>query len=93
MNQAWAFYNIKEYDRAINSYDYVLEIDPRCDEAFYMKACCCSQLGKVELTIEMLKQVIRLNPDEYREYIYKQTEFDHLRKNKSFQELVSSLSN
>ena len=79
--------SLERYEEAIASYDQALEIKPDLDEAWYNKAATYALQNKIDLVLKNLEQAIRLNP-EYREYIKTDSDFDAIREDKRFKELI-----
>ncbi|WP_373528613.1 tetratricopeptide repeat protein [Nostoc sp.] len=70
------------------SYDQAINIKPDDHDAWYNKACSYSLLGNLDLAIENLQQAINLNP-ECREMAKTDTDFDNIREDRQFQDLIS----
>ncbi len=56
--------------------------------AWYNKACSYSLQGNIEQAIENLKTAISLNLDKYREMAKTDSDFDAIREDERFQELI-----
>ena len=78
----------KNYEEAISSYDKAVEFKPDFHEAWYNKACSYSLQGNIEQAIENLKTAISLNLDKYREMAKTDSDFDAIREDERFQELI-----
>ena len=78
----------KNYEEAISSYDKAVEFKPDKHEAWYNKACSYSLQGNIEQAIENLKTAISLNLDKYREMAKTDSDFDAIREDERFQELI-----
>ncbi|MDZ7957969.1 MAG: tetratricopeptide repeat protein [Aulosira sp. DedQUE10] len=87
-NRGLALTYLHRYHEAIASYDQALLITANNREAWYNKACCYGLLGNVDLAIENLQQVIKLDPDECREMAKTDSDFDNIRDDQRFQTLV-----
>ncbi|BAZ70092.1 TPR repeat-containing protein [Fischerella sp. NIES-4106] len=75
------------YEEAIASYDQAVEIKPDDHQAWYNKACCYALQRNIEQAIEYLREAINLNP-EYREMAKTDSDFDGIREDERFQELI-----
>ena len=93
-DEAWyyrgdALYNLGRYEETIASFDRALAIKPDDDLAWYNKACCYALQGDVNRSMENLQKAIELNP-EYREDAKTDSDFDRIRENKRFQEIIQN---
>uniref|UniRef100_UPI001EF9FC05 TPR end-of-group domain-containing protein n=1 Tax=Crocosphaera watsonii TaxID=263511 RepID=UPI001EF9FC05 len=91
-HQAWynrgvALGNIGRFDDAIASYDKALEIKPDDPSVYYNKACAYALQNKIQLAIENLQQAINLDV-KYKDMAKTNTDFDSIRDNEQFQELL-----
>ncbi len=75
---------LKRYHDAIASYEQALLIKPNDNCAWYNKAGCYGLLGDVDLAIENLQQVIKHNPDECREMLKTDSDFNGIRTDARF---------
>ncbi|NET60559.1 MAG: tetratricopeptide repeat protein [Symploca sp. SIO2E6] len=74
--------------KLIASYDRAIEIKPDDGAAWYNKACCYGLQNNIDLAIQNLQQAINLNPDKYREMAKTDSDFDNIRSEPRFQELI-----
>jgi tetratricopeptide (TPR) repeat protein len=88
-NRGLALTSLVRYNDAIASYEQALLIKPNDDFTWYNKACCYGLLGNLELAIKNLQQAIKLNPQECRKMAKSDTDFDKVRQDKRFQDLIS----
>nr|MDZ8042579.1 tetratricopeptide repeat protein [Nostoc sp. CreGUA01] len=93
-HQAWynrgiALFNLGRLEQAIASYDQATKIKPDYHDAWYNKACCYGLQANVDLAIENLQQAINLNPG-WRERAKTDTDFDNIREDLRFQDLISN---
>jgi superkiller protein 3 len=65
-----------------------VEFKPDYHKAWYNKACSYSLQGNIEQAIENLKTAISLNLDKYREMAKTDSDFDAIREDERFQELI-----
>jgi tetratricopeptide (TPR) repeat protein len=91
-HQAWnnrgiSLGNLGRYEEAISSYDKAVEFKPDDHEAWYNKAYSYSLQGNIEQAIENLKTAINLHP-EVREWAKTDSDFDAIREDERFQELI-----
>ncbi|WP_016865047.1 TPR end-of-group domain-containing protein, partial [Fischerella muscicola] len=82
-----ALRQLGRYEEAIASYDKALEIKPDYHQAWYNKACCYALQVNIEQAIENLQKAIILNP-ECREMAKTDSDFDSIRDDERFQELI-----
>ncbi|MDZ8105466.1 MAG: tetratricopeptide repeat protein [Nostoc sp. DedQUE12a] len=87
-NRGIALRNLGRFEDAIASYDQATNIKPDKNNPWYNKACCYSLLGNIDLAIENLQQAINLNP-ECREIAKTDADFDNIREDLRFQDLIS----
>jgi tetratricopeptide (TPR) repeat protein len=82
----WAYK--KEFEKAIKDYDEAIRLDPKNANAFYNKACSYALQGKTEPAIDNLQRSIELGYRNF-EHIAKDTDFDSIRNEAAFKELMS----
>jgi tetratricopeptide (TPR) repeat protein len=80
--------NLARYEEAIASYDKALEIKPAQEQVIYNKACAFALQGNIDLAIDNLGQAILLSLEEYREMAKTDSDFDSIRHDPRFQELI-----
>jgi tetratricopeptide (TPR) repeat protein len=61
-NQGEAYFNLKEFEQALEAFDIVLGADPKDDEAWYMKARCLSQMKREDEADKALFVATSINP-------------------------------
>ena len=61
---------------------------PKCHYAYYRKACIYALQKNVELSLENLRRAIELEPGKYRELAKTDADFDGIRGDVRFQELL-----
>lgn len=59
---AEAFYNIKNYDAALNYYDDVLKVDKQSAEALYMIGMCFQKKGEKQKGMALCDKAIEMDP-------------------------------
>jgi WD40 repeat protein len=87
-HRAYALLTLGRYDEAMADWDKVLEIDPNHANAYCNKACYFALQDQVELVLENLRRAIELEPEEYRELAKTDADFDGIRGDVRFQELL-----
>ncbi|NJM62558.1 MAG: tetratricopeptide repeat protein [Oscillatoriales cyanobacterium RU_3_3] len=87
--RAYALLTLGRYDEAMADWDKVLEIDPNYANAYYNKACYFALQDRVELALENLRRAIQLEPERYRELAKTDADFDGIRGDVRFQELLA----
>jgi hypothetical protein len=93
-HQAW--YNrgvtlgqIGRTEEAIAAYDRVLAIKPDYHEAIYNKACMYALQQQIDLALQYLQQAIKIEPEHNREMARTDSDFNTIRDNARFQELIA----
>lgn len=89
-NLGVAFTKLSNYDAAIESYNNATKIRPDFYRVWYNKARCYALQGQIELTLENLKRSINLNPNICKELAKNEPDFDGMRENQMFKELIES---
>jgi tetratricopeptide (TPR) repeat protein len=89
--RGWALYELENFEEAIRSYEQALKLKPTDDSAWYTKACCHALLGEVISTIECLLQAISLSPNQYRQMVKDDEDFDDIRDDMRFRALMEEL--
>ncbi|NJN32616.1 MAG: tetratricopeptide repeat protein [Synechococcales cyanobacterium RM1_1_8] len=80
---------LNRYEEAIASYDKAVEIKPDKHEAWYNKACAQALSHQPDLALHHLHQAIQLDPDHYRTLAQTDSDFDSLRQDPRFQQLLA----
>ena len=91
-NKGFTLMNLERYEEAVSSYDKVLKIQHTNHSAWYNKACCHILQGNVELALNALQQAIALSPDEYRDRLKTDSDFDSVRGTEQFQVFIGGQS-
>ncbi len=91
-DQAWynrgvVLGNLGRLEEAIASYDKALEFKPDDANIYYNKACAYALQNNLQLAIENLQQAINLDV-EYKDMAKTDTDFDSIREDEGFKELV-----
>ena len=76
------------YEEAIDCFDKALQINPNHANAYYNKACIYALENQVELALENLQRAIELEPERFRELAKTDADFDGIRGDVRFQELL-----
>ena len=87
-NRGRALMNLQQYDEAIASFNNAAQIQPDFYRTWYNKARCYALKGNQELAIENLRRAFRINADVVKNFVQKEKDFDDLRQDKRFQELM-----
>jgi tetratricopeptide (TPR) repeat protein len=92
-HQAWfnrgnALFDLGRHEEAIASYEHAVEIKPNDATSFYNLACCYALQIMIDLALENLNKAINLSPEEYRHMAKSDTDFDNIRQDPRFQELI-----
>ncbi|MHC5818948.1 MAG: TPR end-of-group domain-containing protein, partial [Nostoc sp.] len=88
INQGIALTKLHRYQDAIGSYDRAIAIKQDLHQVYYNKACSYALQNNVELAIENLEKAIQLVPDKYKKLAKTDPDFNKVRSDKRFQELV-----
>ena len=87
-NRGNSLRNVGRYEEAISSYDKAVEFKPDDHDVWYNKACTYSLQGNIEQALKNLQTAINLHSDEYREMAKTDSDFDAIREDERFQELI-----
>jgi tetratricopeptide (TPR) repeat protein len=87
-NRGIALIRLGRYEQALVSYNKVIEIKPNNKYAVYKKAACYSLQGDIQNAVETLQQAVLLD-SEYREMAKTDSDFDLIRQDDRFQELLN----
>ena len=88
INRGIALTKLGRYKDAIAAYDKAIKIQPNKHEAYYNKACSYALQNNIELTIKNLEKAIKLVPGKYQQLAKTDADFDKVRGDKQFQELL-----
>jgi len=93
--QAWwgrgtCLYNIQKYQEVIVVAQKLVELNPEDFLGWYAKAVCYALLGDKELAIENLREAVRIDSDASQKLAKADSDFDHLREDERFKELMES---
>lgn len=88
INQGIALTKLTRYTEAIAAYDKAIAIYPKKHEAYYNKACSYALQNNIELTIKNLHFAIKLSGNRYQQLAKTDPDFDKVRADKRFQELL-----
>jgi tetratricopeptide (TPR) repeat protein len=93
--EAWygrgnALGDLSKYEDAIISLDKALQISPDKHEAYYSKACAYALQGNLELVLMSLGKAINFLPQQYSGLARINSDFDNIRSDPRFQELIQS---
>ncbi|MCC3437954.1 tetratricopeptide repeat protein, partial [Microcoleus sp. PH2017_05_CCC_O_A] len=86
--RAYGLVMLGRYEEAIDCFDKALEINPDYASVYYDKACCYALQSNVELSVENLRRTIELEPERCRELAKTDADFDGIRGDARFQELL-----
>ena len=82
-------YEAGEYDNVVDEARETIESPPQYPLPLYNLACCESLTGRTDDAIAHLRQAIE-RYDQFREYARNDSDFDPIRQEAAFQELVGS---
>ena len=84
----WAYLIAKQYEKSIETFQQCLDLNGDDPEGHYGLACVYSQKNQIEPALEWLAKVFKLDPDNYRERTAKDSDFDPIRSDPRFQDLI-----
>jgi len=87
-NRGQALMNLQQYDEAIASFNNAAKIRPDFYRTWYNKARCYALKDNRELAIENLRRALRIDADVVKNFMKKEKDFDKIREDRRFQELV-----
>lgn len=87
-NRGQALMNLQQYDEAIASFNNAAKIRPDFYRTWYNKARCYALKDNRELAIENLRRALRIDAEVVQSFLRKEKDFDNIRQDKRFQELV-----
>lgn len=88
INRGIALTKLQRYKEALASYNQATTIRPNLHQVYYNKACNYALQNNLELTIENLKKAIELFPKKYQQLAKNDRDFDKVRNEKRFQDLL-----
>jgi tetratricopeptide (TPR) repeat protein len=88
INRGIALTKLQRYKEALASYNQAITIQPNLHQAYYNKACNYALQNNLELAIENLKKAMQLVPQKYQNLAKSDTDFDKIRGEQRFQELL-----
>ncbi|MGI8500145.1 MAG: tetratricopeptide repeat protein [Hassallia sp.] len=83
-----ALRKLQRYEEAIFSYNKALELQHDFHWSYHHKARCYALQGNHDLALESLQQAINLKVDKHRELAKTNSDFDALRQDHRFQQLI-----
>ncbi|CBN55517.1 MULTISPECIES: tetratricopeptide repeat protein [Kamptonema] len=89
-NRGVALTKLQKYDAAIDSYDNATKIRPDFYRIWYNKARCYALQGEIELALENLKRAFNLNQNMCKQLAVNEIDFESLRQNDIFKELIGN---
>lgn len=87
-NRAAMLLKLQRYPEAIAACDRAIDLDPDQPAIWYNKACCYGLQGDVDRAIENLQQAIRQNQQIYLPLAKTDADFDPIRQNPRFQQII-----
>lgn len=87
-NRGVALTKLQKYEAAIDSYDQATKIRPDFYRLWYNKARCYALQRKLDLALENLKRALNLNPTLCKELAKIESDFDEIRHQDAFQQLM-----
>ena len=87
-NRGFALVQLNKYNEAIHSYQQATALKPNSYLIWYNQARCYSLHGQLDLALESLKKAIEIQPQAVRKLARKESDFEGLRSDQKFQELI-----
>jgi tetratricopeptide (TPR) repeat protein len=91
-NRASSYLELGNIDLAIQDYEKFISLKPDNEDAFYNLACCFAIQEKLMDTLFWLRKALTKNKD-YRKSVLEDSDFEKVRKEKYFIELIEELCN
>lgn len=89
--QRIALTKLHRYQEALASYDRAIMIKPDKDLAYYNKACNYALQNNPELAAENLQKAMKLVPGKYEQLAKTDSDFNKVRSNRRFQDLITTI--
>ncbi len=89
--RAYSLMKLGSYEEAIDYFDKALEINPYYASVYYCKACIYALQSKVESSLKNLRDAIEWESEIYRELAKTDADFDGIRGDARFQQLLLGL--
>jgi tetratricopeptide (TPR) repeat protein len=86
--QGSVFTDLQQYAEALHSLEQALDRNPEYAPAFYEKARCYALQGNIDRSMENLARSLALGAEEFCNYAKTDTDFDSIRSDDRFKELV-----
>jgi tetratricopeptide (TPR) repeat protein len=84
-----ALVKLGRFEAAIVSFEKALEFKPDYHKALYNISCAYALQENIKLALENLQQAITLEPEKYREMAKTDSDFDRIRNDDRFQQLIN----
>ncbi len=88
INRGVSLSKLQHYEEAIDSYDQAILIKPDTSEAYYNKACIYALQSNIKPALQYLTKVIEQYPNRYKHLAKSDPDFDQVRGDKRFQDLI-----
>jgi tetratricopeptide (TPR) repeat protein len=88
INRGYAKSALGDKEGAIADYNEAIRLNPNSASAYYNKACFYSLQNNLELALSNLQKAIHLSPERYRQLPKTDKDFDNIRREARFQELL-----
>lgn len=83
-------YNLQQYQQATEVAQKLINLNPENFLSWYTKAVCYALLDDKKLSIENLKEAVRIDSNASQKLAKTDSDFDHLREDEQFKELMES---
>ncbi|WP_353929739.1 tetratricopeptide repeat protein [Okeanomitos corallinicola TIOX110] len=88
INRGIALTKLKRYTEGLASYNQAITLNSNAHQAYYNKACNYALQNNLLLAVEALDKAIKILPEKYKELAKIDTDFDKIRDQKQFQEVL-----
>ena len=88
INRGVALSKLQHYQEAIDSYNKAIAIEVDASEAYYNKACVYALQNNIGPALKNLRKVIEQAPERYQQLARNDSDFDKVREDKRFQNLI-----
>ncbi|WP_366921931.1 tetratricopeptide repeat protein [Metallumcola ferriviriculae] len=89
VNLGFTYYQLRQYDDALKSYNAAIEIDPNFYPAYLNKGYLMVETKQYDAALEAFQQCVKLNPTDYRAHLNQGIAFYHL---EMYDQAIGSIS-
>ena len=85
------FYALQKYEEAFKACKTLTHLNPEYFIGWYVKASCLALMGNYDQALEDLKEAVRLDVENSQQMARTDSDFDQIREDKRFKDLMQSL--